>query len=479
MNLDYRRCSEEVRAAIKKLKNQKAPGPDGLSNDFYKILRPQLEDTLVGVFNCLLDGQELPLYFNSATLKVLHKPGRDPEQPASYRPISLLNTDYKIYTKILAERLKVILPHIIHADQTGFITGRHSVSNVRKVLTVMQWLLQQKVTAPHAILSLDAEKAFDLIAWDHLFETLVKFGAPIAFTSVLQKLYSQSSSQILSNGYISNPFLIQRGTRHGCPLSPLLFALAIEPLAVALRASPSFRGIRVGDKEIKLSMFADDMLLFISNPAESLGSITEILDRLSAFAGFKVNYSKSNLLPLSKDTSYFQSHPALGKFSVCTAPLKYLGVLIPNDLSSLYQVNFKPIIQSIAKSLGNWKNLPLSLSGRIAVIKSVIFPKLSYVLQMLPLLPSKGDLTVMRALFSTFLWQGKRPRIAYARLTLQREQGGYGLPDILKVSHFSGTSLTGSSGVPLFPIMLWRNLSFLPIRLAPCFIPLERLYLPI
>lgn len=92
--------AEELRKAIKQLKSEKAPGPDGLSNEFYKILAPQVIDTLVSVFNCLLEGRDLPLYFNSALLKVLHKPGRDPELPASYRPISLLNSDYKIFTKI-------------------------------------------------------------------------------------------------------------------------------------------------------------------------------------------------------------------------------------------------------------------------------------------------------------------------------------------------------------------------------------------
>lgn len=196
-----------------------------------------------------------------------------------------------------------------------------------------------------------------------------------------------------------------------------------------------YQGISVGDMEVRLSMFADDMLLFISNPKESLEEITAVLDQFSAFAGFRVNYSKSNLMPLSKDISYFKSHPALGSFSLCTSPLKYLGIHIPRDLSLLNQVNIKPIIQSIAQSLMHWKNLPLSLSGRVAVIKSVIFPKISYVLQMLPLVPSKNDLGTIRSLFSIFLWQGKRPRLAYPRLILPRNQGGYGLPDMLTFSH--------------------------------------------
>lgn len=129
---------EEVRNAIKSLKNNKAPGPDGLANEFYKILSPKIDMTLAAVFNTFLDGSTLPLYFNSALLKVLHKAGRDPELPASYRPIALLNSDYKLYTKILAECLKSILTNIVHPDQTDFIQGRHSVTNVRKVLPAMQ-----------------------------------------------------------------------------------------------------------------------------------------------------------------------------------------------------------------------------------------------------------------------------------------------------------------------------------------------------
>lgn len=184
-------------------------------------------------------------------------------------------------------------------------------------------------------------------------------------------------------------------------------------------------------REIKLSMFADDMLLFIAKPEESLSTIIAIKDQFSKFAGFRVNYSKSNLLPVSIDSSFFSSRPVLTNFAVCTKPLKYLGVYIPSNLTSLHQVNLQPIINSIRNTMGNWKALPLSLSGRITVIKSVIFPKLSYIFQMLPLYPSKSDTALLRSMFSLFIWQGKRPRVAFSKLLLPKDMGGYGIPDIL------------------------------------------------
>lgn len=156
-----------------------------MTNEFYKLLSPKLEKILPEVFNYFQEEKQPPLYFNLALLKILHKPGRDPEHPGSYKPISLPNSDYKLYTKILAQRLKVILPDIIHYDQSGFLQGRHSVLNVRKVLTAIQWIELHKLNGNHAILSLDAEKAFDLVAWDHLFDSLSRFSAPAIFISMI------------------------------------------------------------------------------------------------------------------------------------------------------------------------------------------------------------------------------------------------------------------------------------------------------
>lgn len=258
-----------------------------------------------------------------------------------------------------------------------------------------------------------------------------RFGTHPSYIKALQNLYHDSSSQILNNGYISQPFPILQGTRQGCPLSPLLFAMAIEPLAIRLRAENAFRGISIGSREVKLSLFADDMLLFIAKPEESVPAIVSILDRFSKFAGFRVNYTKSNLLPLSVDKSYFTSRPELTNFAISSKPLKYLGVHVPSTLSTLYQINLQPVVKAIARTLENWKDLPLSLSGRVAVIKSVLFPKLSYIFQMLPLYPSRGDVMLLRRLFSTFVWHGKHPRVAYDKLLLPKALGGYGLPDLV------------------------------------------------
>lgn len=114
------------------------------------------------------------------------------------------------------------------------------------------------------------------------------------------------------------------------------------------------------------------------------------------------------------------------------------GGLHSTGPKSLYRVNFTLVIQSISRALSDWRHLPLSISGKIAVIKTILFPKVSYVLQMIPLLPSKSNLANLRTTFSNFIWQGKRPRVTYTKLILPRDKGGYSLPD---VSIFSQTIL--------------------------------------
>lgn len=153
-----------------------------------------------------------------------------------------------------------------------------------------------------------------------------------------------------------------------------------------------------------------------------------IINKFNAFAGFKINYLKSTLLPISSDSTFFTSHPILQQFSLSTTPLKYLIILIPPSLSNLYHINLKPVIQSILNSLLGWRNLTLSLSGGISVIKSVLFPKPSYVIQMLPILPSKMVLHTFKLNFALFLW--KRSHITFSRLFLPKEKGGFGLPDV-------------------------------------------------
>ncbi len=149
------------------------------------------------------------------------------------------------------------------------------------------------------MVSLDAEKAFDRIEWDYLINILERFGFGLKFVSWIKLLYATPKASVRSNNIISDPFSLCRGTRQGCPLSPLLFAIAIEPLAIALRTDSEVQGIFRAGLEQKVSLYADDLILFLSNPLLSIPRALLILDSFSIFSGYKLNFSKSELFPVN------------------------------------------------------------------------------------------------------------------------------------------------------------------------------------
>lgn len=192
------------------------------------------------MYNEVFTEGRLPPTLLEASISLLLKSDKDPLLCGSYRPISLLNVDLKILSKIIALRLQRVLTNIITTDQTGFMLGRHSFHNTRRLLNIIS---APSSTTPEVIISLDAEKAFDRVEWSYLFFILQKFGFNQKFISWIRLLYADPVASIHINGLHSAPFPLLRGTRQGCPLSPLLFALAIEPLAIWLRQEDGFRGI--------------------------------------------------------------------------------------------------------------------------------------------------------------------------------------------------------------------------------------------
>lgn len=140
---------------------------------------------------------------------------------ASYRPLSLLNADLKIFAKLLARRIEKFMPFLVHCDQTGFIKTRLASDNVRQILHVIDSAKDVKV--PQVVLSLVAMKAFDRLEWPFLWSVLDIMGFGNGFIHMIQVLYSSLTAQVLTGQLLSAPFPVTRSSRQGCPLSPSLF----------------------------------------------------------------------------------------------------------------------------------------------------------------------------------------------------------------------------------------------------------------
>ena len=281
----------EVLAALNGMARGKSPGSDGLPMEFYVTFWDILGSDLVEVLNASLDHGSLSSSQRIALISLIYKKG-DRLLHKNWRPITLLNVDYKLCARTPAGRLLKVLQHVIHPDQTCGVRGRYIGENVALLRDVVHYINENNL--PAAVLALDQEKAFDRVDWDFLLVTLDHMGFGPSFVSWVKLLYSDIRSAVLINGYTSNPFWPSRGVRQGCPLSPLLCVISIEVLAANLRSHPSIVGLRlpgIPDPLPVLSLYADDTsVISISDGATQ--AVFSTYEKFEKGTGSKLNLSK-------------------------------------------------------------------------------------------------------------------------------------------------------------------------------------------
>uniref|UniRef100_A0A8C5P7R3 Reverse transcriptase domain-containing protein n=1 Tax=Leptobrachium leishanense TaxID=445787 RepID=A0A8C5P7R3_9ANUR len=367
---------EEVRKAVKALPKNKAPGPDGFSNLYYQTFADILIPTLTRLFNHIKTTGVIPPEMLQATIVTLPKPGKPPTSCANVRPISLLNVDAKLYAKLLVSRMAPLLPLLISAEQTGFVPGRQTCDNTRRFYNIIDIAYRTNTTG--LLLALDAEKAFDRLHWGYMRKALEFFGFPALFINSIMNLYSLPTAKVLASGFLSSSFSITNGTRQGCPLSPLIFVLAWEPLASRIRRDSSVSGISTPDGVHKLAMFADDILIFLTSSETSLPSLMRQLTSYGLVSYYINNVSKTQALPLHVDDFSLSTLRALYPFDWRTTSLKYLGISLTKSRGSILKLNYNPLMTSISSQLNSWLDLEVSWMGRMAALKMCILPQILY-----------------------------------------------------------------------------------------------------
>ncbi len=238
-----------------------------------------------------IDSGELSITQKQGVITLLPKKDKSKLLLKNWRPISLLNTDYKIFSGALSLRIKKILNRLIGETQKGFVEGRDISECTRLIYDILHKTKRKNIVG--ILLMLDFEKAFDSLGHSFIEKSLQFFNFGPIFRKYIKLLFTNISSCMLYNGHCSPYFTVSRGSRQGDPISPYLFIISISTLAAALQFDPGIKGIKIEDTEYVLTQYADDTTLFLDGQEENLNNVFRVLDQFASCSGLRVNVEKT------------------------------------------------------------------------------------------------------------------------------------------------------------------------------------------
>ena len=315
----------------------------------------------------------LPATANATILSLVPKfPGAS--RIRDFRPISCLNTIYKVISRLMVKRLKPILPTLILPSQTTFIKGRLLVENTTLAGELINEYHKKK-GARRITIKVDIAKAFDTLSWSYLFSCLEGIGVvPPLFICWLRACVCTPSSMVGYNGTVNNYFKGTRGLKQGDPLSPYLFIIAMNCLSKLLSSASSNETIgfhpRTQSKRLTHLSFTDDLLIFIDGSLSSVQNFLQVLHEFELRSGLVVSVKKSSFFSCGLSQREIDEIQVSTRMPHGSLPVRYLGVpLCTRKLSLLYCEQLK---QQVKAKFTSWTVNTLLFAGRLLLIKTVI-----------------------------------------------------------------------------------------------------------
>jgi hypothetical protein len=361
---------DEVTCAVKRMASGRAPGIDGLPVEAYRMHLSATAPILAALYSAIGNTQQLPQDFQKGAITFMFKKG-ERLQPANYRPITLLNTDYKVLARILATRLTPALAPAVSREQCAYIPGRRGGEVVWLLKLLPEFLRLQKKEA--AVVFTDFAKAFDTVSRPFLFAAMKTMGAGDGFTAWARLLLSDTKAVAVVNGHISQSVTFMAGVRQGCPLSPLLYLFIAQALLAWLDSHKL--GVQVQLRRITAAQYADDCTALLNSVTDA-PRFEAAMQTFAAASGQRLNSAKTQLLRIGNIT---QPLPANIPFQLVQSAL-VLGIRISNSAPSDAELQqfWQPKLDIATACLKRVDRMPLSAFGKALAASGYALSTLLY-----------------------------------------------------------------------------------------------------
>ena len=417
--LDADITSAEAEKSVFQMQQKKSPGIDGIPIEFYQQFWYLINDRYMAYIN-KVKILAFPETKNTSVMTLIYKEKGEIYLLENYRPISLLNVDVKILTKILTNRLKYVLPSIIHASQTA-VFGRKIDETVHMIRDLID--IANKEDTGAAFIFLDQEKAFDRVNHQFLYKTMEAFGIGDTFINWIKVIYSNATSILNINGFLSAKIRLNRGVRQGCPLSALLYVLVIEVLAIQLRLNPNIVGFQVGGEKIVSAHYVDDAIITILQN-RCFKEVIKDLAQYEQASGAKINYKKTKGLWTGSWKGRADT-PMDIKWT--SENVENLGIFFGNDNPALH--TFQKIIPKVNSQLAYWRQFKISVIGKARIVDMFVLSKLCYAAKFYTI-PTHYTTELQKSIFNYINQPNKTVTVKQAEMWKIKLEGGIKLINI-------------------------------------------------
>ena len=358
-------------------------------------------------------------------ITLIPKGDKDKSFLKNWRPLTLLNSIYKLVSGCIADRIKPHLDILIHGDQKGFVSGRYIGEAIRTTYDILNWAKHNNKTG--ILLLIDFEKAYDSLSFTFIRKCLHFFNFGQVMINWIELLLHNFSAVINHCGNISEKFIIARGARQGDPIASYIFIICIEILAYKLRSNDNVKGFQMNNLTHLLELYADDCSIYLEAKEENLRNALKILSSFYEISGLKISLSKTKAIWFGNGCANTEQLCSDLQLDWDTK-FKLLGIEFSNNLEGM-ESNFYGKIEEIKKIFNCWINRTLTVYGKIVIIKSLALSKLSHLALVLPDL-NATQIKKIESLLFNFLWDNKPDKVCREHSKLAEKAGGLGVPDI-------------------------------------------------